>query len=154
MTVVDSVLEIPTPKENRHWWFKQIAKVIAAIMIAGGTITLVVITATNASQQKTIDRNNQASICRSQIVAETDGKINGSLALLLQDPDSDGLIEILDLILGTQVEPRQPPDYDQLGRVTQSMKDAQATRKAYVTEVVDAIARRESAIEACSPPNN
>lgn len=135
MSVVDSPLEIPTRGEDRKWLLKQIFKVVAAIAITGGTVALVVSTATSNSQQKTIDRNNQATVCRS-------GVINGAIALLLEDPQADGLDEILRLILGSQTQ--TPPDYEAIGAVSQAMQDAKKEREAYILQV-------KQAIENCQP---
>lgn len=138
---------IPTKKENRRFEIGVVFRVFLALVVVGITIALVTQTATGRSQQDTINRNDQASRCRSQVVAETDGVINGSLALLLQDPQADGIIEILDsiVLLGN----RQPLNYEEIAMVSQGIKTAQLERKAYVSNVSEAIARREQAISAC-----
>lgn len=148
MSVVDNP-PIPTKHEDRVFKAKVFVRILAAVMIAGGTVALVYSTATSNSQQATIDRNNLASLCRSRVVAETDGVINGSLALMLQDPQADGIVEILDsiVLLGN----RSPLNFDEIAKVSQDIRGAQVQRKQYVQNVTDAIQRREQAIQLCEP---
>ncbi len=152
MSILDSP-PIPTVAEDRKLVAKTVLKIAAALIVFGITIALVISTATGRSQQNTIDRNNQATLCRAQINNNTAGVIDLALVKLLEDPSTDGQIAILDLIVASQNrdDPNYSIDYKGIAQVSQAMKSAQLDRKTYTAQVIRAIEEREQAISTCQP---